>query len=59
MGNLRAPPKDDMVRFRVPASRKEIWSATAASEGMNLSEWLRTLAEIRSAELIRSRCTPR
>ena len=38
------PPKDDVVRMRIPAAHKRALEAAAAREGLELSTWLRQLA---------------
>jgi hypothetical protein len=45
--------KDEVVRLRANGARKELWRAGAEEDGMQLSEWIRHLADQRLAELTR------
>lgn len=49
MAQRKRPPagkvlKDDVVRMRIPADQKAALIEAAASEGLELSAWLRQLA---------------
>lgn len=43
--------KTDIVTMRLTPARKATYRTIAALDGLRLSEWLRTLAERRIAEL--------
>jgi hypothetical protein len=45
--------KDEVVRLRANRARKELWRAGAEEDGMQLSEWIRHLADQRLAEITR------
>lgn len=59
MATNTAPEKDEVVRFRAPAARKDRWREAAAREGLRLSEWMRRLADRRAEELERRNAADR